>query len=126
MKTLLKQMGILVLAGLLAISCSKPGSVYDGTSWQGKTGEYNSLRLTFSDRAQKCMVLSESWDVNGLGDGLGFELDVEWPSRNSFHLQIVEKGETLTFYSGVINGDTMTLKELRKTENHTYQLQKIN
>lgn len=125
MKTFLKLMGILAVAVIFAFSCSKAGSVYDGTSWYGRTGAESSLTLTFNDNAQKCMVLESTGEC-----GLGFEFEVEWTSRNSFKLQITEEGHAHVYYSGVINGEFMTLENLRhQTEDlrkHTYELRKTH
>ena len=118
MKPIQRTIDVLALAAVIfAFSCSKAGSVYDGTAWYGKTGTMSSITLSFSDGAQKCIVIE-----NAGWDGIGFEFQVEWKSRYSFQLQFTEGEQTLIFYSGVISGDIMTLE----TENHTYELRKTH
>ena len=121
MKTVLRRIGIFAVAVIFAFSCSKPGSVYDGTSWFTETGQYSSTTLTFRDEARKCMVLENAGEC-----GLGFEYEVEWSGRNSFKLIFKENGQIYVSYSGEINGEVMTLKELLKTENQTYELRKTH
>lgn len=117
MKHLIKLIGILVLAGILVSSCSKMGSVYDGTSWWGRSGSI-SLTLTFSNDAQKCMV-----SVNPGEDILSAEFNVVWTSQDSFTLLINESERA--FYSGVISKDMMSLDDLRFEVKQTYELKKI-
>lgn len=123
MKIFQRLMGILTVAVILAFSCSKPGSVYDGTSWFTETGLYSSIKLTFSDGGQKCMVLN----VAGFC-GLGCEYEVEWAGRNSFKLVFKEDGQSYVSYKGVINGDTLLLDKLslRYQIQETYELKRKN
>ena len=117
MKAFLKLIGVLVLAGIMACSCSKLGSGYDETVWYGKTGTISSLTLTFKDGAQ------EAWVSENAGyDAIECGLNVEWLSGNSFNLRFTESDPPS--YSGVINGDTMLLDELRFGEKTTYELKK--
>ena len=117
MKAFLKLIGALVLAGIMACSCSKLGSGYDETSWYGKTGEISSLTVTFQNDAQEAWVSD-----NGGYDAIVCGLKVEWLSGNSFNLRFTE--DYPPSYSGVINGDTMLLDELRFGEKTTYELKK--
>lgn len=117
MKSFLRLMGVLVLAGIMA-SCSKLGSGYDETSWYGKTGVISSLTLTFQNDAQEAWV-----SENGGYDSLVAGYKVEWLSGNSFNLRFTD--DDPPFYSGVINGDTMSLDVLRfGEEKQTYVLKK--
>ncbi|MBO4625385.1 MAG: hypothetical protein J5646_07850 [Bacteroidales bacterium] len=117
MKAFLKWIGVLVLAGIMACSCSKLGSGYDGTEWFVKMNPMGSLTVTFEDDAQVAWV-----SVNPGYDAIVCGLKVEWLSGNSFNLRFTEDHEPS--YSGVINGDTMLLDELRFGEKTTYELKK--
>lgn len=119
MKSLLKLIGVLVLVGILASSCSKLGSVYDGTTWYGKTETNTSLTLSFTDNAQLCV-----FSKNPGHDILSAEFHVEWTSKDSFKLLFVE-GEQ-PFYSGMISSDILTLDELRSEDKQTYELIRVH
>ena len=101
----------------MACSCSKLGSGYDGTEWFVKMNPMGSLTVTFEDDAQVAWV-----SVNPGYDAIVCGLKVEWLSGNSFNLRLTEDHEPS--YSGVINGDTMMLDELRFGKKTTYELKK--
>lgn len=119
MKTLVKLIGALVLAGFMASSCSKLGSVYDDSYWRVELGSGHFITLTFEDSGQKAMVTEYAGHC-----GLGCGYNVEWLSGKSFNLRFSEGMDPS--YSGVISGDKLSLDDLRQEEKQTYELKRSN
>ena len=114
MKTLLRIFAAVMLMGLITVSCSKPGNVYDGTMWKG---DFDSctMTLTFQQEGNECSI-SFFPNIPGM-DGLTLSYyNVEWRSPNSFDLYWYNEieGQSQHSYSGTISGEKMELKTPRE------------
>jgi hypothetical protein len=65
---------------------------------------------------------------SGGEDGIGWECDVDWSSRNKFKLFLIEEGKSYVLYSGVISGEIMSLNKINPSSLQvldSYELKKI-
>ena len=120
MKKLLQLMGAIVCIGLLAVSCTKLGTDYDGSIWVANTGDESHIKLTICEGGQQCIIKRREGCLEFVD-----KFDVKWSSRNGFKVLDSPSGTNSILYSGVIKGESLSLSEYNgDSVSATYELER--